>query len=341
MNSGIGSILLEKEILLESGTNEVEVLVFRVGAYRLGINVAKVREVLAAQTITELPRAHPSVVGCFRLRDIVVPCVSLRRHLDPELRDQPESNFILTEFNHSQTAFAVDAVERIHRINWEHIQPAPAIVTDAASPVTAVTILEGQLVIMLDFEAITAKISNVSQNAQVVENRLGVPRESLRVLVADDSHTVRSALAATLRNSGYRDIICFEHGRLAWEWIQKTFQEKGDVRQVADILVSDVEMPAMDGLHLTRNIKEHPQLRELPVVLYSSILTPDNHKKGKSVGADAQITKPELARVVELADEFAMKRRANSTAQVTATNPPTVIPRAETRTPALPATITA
>ena len=297
MSQNIGNIL-----------NEVEVLVFRVGVYRLGINVANVRELLSSQPICQLPKAHPSVVGCFRLRDVVVPCVSLHRHLNQGPRGPAECNLILTEFNHCQTAFIVDEVERIHRLGWEGILPVLSIATNSSCPVTAVTNLDGSLVAMVDFETITASISPTNQVPATVGNPNGVPRDSLRILVVDDSATVRNALRATLANSGYTQVVCFEHGREAWNWIQHCMRDATDVRQVAHVVVSDVEMPSMDGLHLTRKIKEHRQLCELPVVLYSSILTPDNRKKGEAVGADAQITKPELARVVELADELALKR---------------------------------
>ncbi|MCA9268129.1 MAG: chemotaxis protein CheV, partial [Planctomycetales bacterium] len=280
MTKNIGNILLEKDILLESGTNEVEVLVFRVGAYRLGINVAKVREILSAQKVTQLPKAHKSIVGCFRLRDFVVPCVSLHRHLNQPAPSPADCKLILTEFNRSQSAFVVDEVERIHRISWEQILPAPALVTAVASPITAVTCLEGGLVIMLDFETITAEISQEASEGGAVENPHDVARGQVRVVVADDSATVRRAVEATLRNSGYTQVTSFEHGAQAWNWLKDRLNETGDVRQVVDLVISDVEMPSMDGFHLTRNIKEHPQLRNVPVVLYSSIVTPDNHKKG-------------------------------------------------------------
>lgn len=316
--ANIGNILLEKEILLESGTNEVEVLVFRVGDHRLGVNVAKVREVLSSQKITQIPQAHSSVLGCFRLRDVVVPCVSLHRHLKHEEAPREECKVILTEFNGFQTAFMVDQVERIHRISWEQILPVPDVVTRVACPVTAVTNLEGNLVMLLDFETIAAEISNQSQNITGVANPNQVPRESAVVLIADDSATVRVAVETTLRTSGYTNVRAFENGQQAWNYIQQRFQETGDVWQVADVLVSDVEMPAMDGFHLTRNIKEHPDLRQLPVVLFSSILTPENKRKGTTVGADAQITKPELARVVELADEMYLRHKDAKPAAVAA-----------------------
>lgn len=298
----------KNEILLESGTNEVEVLVFSVGVYRLGINVAKVREILPSQSITSLPKMHPSVLGCFRLRDVVVPSVSLHLQLKQPRPEHDDYKLILTEFNRSQLAFIVDRVERIYRLSWEQILPIPSVVNNSRSPVTAVTNLDDSLVIMLDFETIATQIAQQKSIDGAIENALGVPRDRMKVIVVDDSNTVRKALESTLQTSGYGKVIAFENGRLAWDWLQAQVRSATSSRDVADVLISDVEMPAMDGFHLTRNIKKHAQLNSMPVILYSSILTPDNFKKGEAVGADAQITKPELSRAVELADEFIMKR---------------------------------
>jgi two-component system chemotaxis response regulator CheV len=304
MRTQANNLMAERGILLESGTNEVEVLVFRVGNFLLGINVAKVREILPAQSITALPQSSPAVLGCFRLREQVIPCVSLHRYLDQPEAVLEHCKLILTEFNHSQIAFVVDTVDRIHRISWEQISPVPAVVSEVRSPVTSVTQIDETLVSMLDFESIAAAISQQDLSARTVANPRGVPREQLKLLVADDSATVRYAIESTLRDSGYQNIECFEHGGQAWEWLQQRLRETGDARDVADLLISDVEMPIMDGLHLTQNLKQHPELGRIPVVLYSSILTPDNLKKGKAVGADAQVTKPEMQRVVELADQL-------------------------------------
>lgn len=298
------SKLLKNDILLESGTNELEVLVFRVGQYRLGINVAKVREVLDAQRVTEVPQAHPSVIGCFRLRESVISCVSLHKHLKQPLEDRDSCNLILAEFNQSQTAFMVDQVERIHRIGWKQMLSPPPIITDSAAPVTGLTEIGSSLVMMLDFEQIALEISDANESLEAVSNPKGIDRSSAHVVVVDDSPTIRKSLRITLNRSGYNNVTVFEHGQEAWTWLQKRFTETQDWKSVADLVVSDVEMPAMDGLHLTRNIKEHSELKKLPVVLYSSIATPDNQKKGAAVGADAQITKPELSRVVEIADSF-------------------------------------
>ncbi len=312
MTSDISSILLDNEILLESGTNELEVLIFRVGTYRLGINVAKVSEVLPWHEITQMPQSHPSIVGCFRLRDAVVSCVSLHRHLNQEPGEPRDAKLVLAEFNRCHHAYIVDDVERIHRISWEHILPVPDLIQRVGAPVTAVAHLDGQLVLMMDFETIAAEIANDGHRSTQVDNTGGIPREKVRILIADDSATVRLALTTTLNNSGYTSVTPFEHGRQLWDWIQEQLPHVDDIRDVVDLVVSDVEMPSMDGMALTRHIKSHPRLKHLPVVLYSSILTPANRKKGAAVGADAQITKPELERVVELADELAGRRYLES-----------------------------
>ena len=137
-----------------------------------------------------------------------------------------------------------------------------------------------------------------------VANPMGLPREKLRVLLAEDSPTVRQAIGATLSASGYQNVTVFENGAEAWNWISQRIEETGQVEDVGDLLICDVEMPQVDGFHLTKQIKEHSLLRQIPVLLYSSIITPDNHKKGKAVGADAQVAKPELTKVVQLADEL-------------------------------------
>ena len=304
-----GNILLEKEILLESGTNEMEVLVFHVGDFTFGINVAKVREVLPMQKITQLPHAHHAIMGCFRLRNVVVPCVSLHRYLDCGAPDSSLQNVILAEFNQHQLAFVVDEIDRIHRVNWENVQPAPKIVTDAAAPVTGITNIDGQLVTMLDFETIASDIADQAGADEDIANPLNVPRQNYKLLMADDSATVRTSIKTILARSGYEDITSFQNGKELWEHIQ---QQLSAGEHVADLIISDVEMPCMDGLHVTRNIKDHPQLQHIPVLLFSSILTPDNHKKGLAVGADKQITKPEINRVVAVADELISKQNETS-----------------------------
>jgi two-component system chemotaxis response regulator CheV len=351
--STVGSILLDQQILLESGTNELELLVFRVADYTFGINVAKVREVLTLQPITRLAKAHPSVRGVFKLRNRVIPCVSLVDHLglaprsenDPPAEYDGERTMILTDFNQQQTAFLVDHVERIHRLSWEQILNVPPLMALGHSPLTAVARCNERLVVLLDFEMIIDQVTGFELDAKQAPNPHGVPRDTKRIIVADDSTTVREAMAKTLQTSGYTQVATFSNGADAWREIQTRYKQRRQVSDVADLLISDVEMPQMDGLHLTRCVKEHPELRQIPVMLYSSLVTPDNFKKGKAVGADAQVSKPQLNNVVNLADElirgvrdeFSTLTQNGKQREPAPVAAPAVIPRAPVSAPA-PAT---
>ncbi len=306
--SNLGKVLMEKEILLESGTNELEILVFRVHDFHFAINVAKVREVLPRMRMAALPKACPAVKGVFQLRDRVIPCVSLAEHLRIE-GDVPEQMMILTDFNQQQTAFLVHGVERIHRMSWQDVLPLPGLQDFSCTPVTALARRGNRLIAMLDFEMIHGCLTDHRNSSSTVPNHTGFPRDKAKVLVVDDSCTVREALRQTLAHSGYTQLRVFENGEEAWKWLEGEVKSQRPLAEIADLVVSDVEMPRVDGFHLTRRIKEHPQLSALPVLLYSSIVTPDNRKKGEAVGADAQLSKPELSRVVELADELIQTSR--------------------------------
>jgi two-component system chemotaxis response regulator CheV len=303
--SSLSNILLDKEILLESGTNELELLVFDVADYTFGINVAKVREVLPTTEITALPKAHPSIRGVFKLRNQVIPCVSLITHLGIAATAEPsESTLILTDFNQQQTGFLVDSVDRIFRLSWENILSVPGLEALSHTPVTALARCEDRLIVMLDFEMVLDDVTNQYFRTDEVANPSGLPREQLRILLAEDSPTVREAIGETLNGSGYTQLTFFENGQEAWKWIDQRINQTQRVEDVADLIIADVEMPQVDGFHLTKKIKSHPALKQVPVLLYSSIITPDNQKKGKAVGADAQVSKPELNEVVRLADEL-------------------------------------
>lgn len=300
--SHLSQLLLEKEILLESGTNELEVLVFNVADYTFGINVAKVREVLPAPEITQLPKAHPSIRGVFKLRNQVIPCVSLMDHLGIfSAGADCETTAILTDLNQQQTAFLVDRVERIYRLSWENVLAVPGLTALSRMPVTALTRCGDRLILMLDFEMILDEVTDQYFRTHCVDNLDGVPRDQARIVFVEDSPTVREAVVSTLRESGYRHVISFENGKAAWSWLEEAADKN---EPICDLVIADVEMPQVDGHHLTKRIKSDARLRQIPVLLYSSIITPENRKKGEAVGADEQIAKPDLCKVVQLADDL-------------------------------------
>ena len=302
-------MLLEQDILLEAGTNELEVLVFILDGGKFGINVAKVREVISPGKVHKLPQTPDAVEGTFRLREQVVPLIGLRQFLQlppytPEqLADPERSRIIVTEFNQEVNAFRVDAVERINRISWEAIQPMPEVSGTHHSPITAVTRIDDQLVLLLDFETIIDRIHTFSKlRTGRVENSRGVDRPSKRIAMAEDSVTVRQLMRDSMTASDYTNIEMFGDGAAIWQWLRKQADDPNSPD--VDLVISDIEMPQIDGLHLTKLIREHPKLKDVPVMLFSSLITPSNLKKGEAVGATSQISKPDLFRLVEIVDEL-------------------------------------
>ncbi len=302
----MGSANSSQGILLESGTNELEVLVFSCGPTRYGVNVAKVREVVGTVKITSVPKTHEAIIGVFKLRDRVIPLVDLQLYFHPGKPSvAAQRSVILMEFNDMQIGFLVDQVERIYRMSWNSVRPMPLVRDDETTVITSVCDVDGKLVLMVDFEKIAFDVNGASDvfrvHANVSEEKRAT-REAQHVMFAEDSPTVRAAVRTNLDSAGYTAITCAANGQEAWDLLLASLNDqKGDPYT---IVVTDIEMPQMDGLHLCKKVKEHPQLNHLPVVVFSSLVSDGNLKKCKSVGADAAITKPQMARVVDLLDDL-------------------------------------
>jgi two-component system chemotaxis response regulator CheV len=287
------------EILLDAGTNELEVLVFSLRGGKFGVNVAKVREVIRRPQTTAAPHQHAGVIGMFNIRGSVLPLVDLAGHLGMEGKAPGDARVIITEFNGLKIGFLVDGVDQIHRMSWSKVRPAPDVGSNGAlvSSVTGVVDLANALVLMLDFESVAdAILSERRLHIDSVPNPAGVARQGKRVVLAEDSPFMRALIRDVFVRSGYDRVEVHADGAAAWEAVRNSGQ--GDIA----CIVSDIEMPRMDGLHLTRRVKETPALRSVPVVLFSSLISDDNRKKGQQVGADVQIPKPELAEMVRLVD---------------------------------------
>ncbi|GFM32752.1 chemotaxis protein [Desulfovibrio subterraneus] len=295
-------------ILLESGTNELEVVEFyidEVGGYRAhyGVNVAKVLEILRKQSVTSMPgMPHPAVMGAFKHRDnTIVPLIDLARYLDRDRIDSAEPKVIVTEFNEVVTAFLVSGVNRIHRMSWEDVEaPSEFLQKTSANSITGVVRLEGRVVFLLDLEMIVADLDvglAIRMEACTPERAAG---KTYTILHADDSGSVRNLVKSLLEASNFK-VIQFTNGRDAWEYLEKQLaqvrEDGGSITDRIQGIISDIEMPQMDGHNLCKRIKESPDLRLLPVALFSSLITEKLEHKGKSVGADAQFAKPDLQRL--------------------------------------------
>ena len=326
----MGQTATKTDILLEAGTNELEILVFSLAGQRYGVNVAKVREVVRWIQPAESPRRHASVLGMINMRGTVLPLVDLAGHLGltERIADTPEADrrIIITEFNAVQAGFVVHGVEQIHRLSWQRIRPAPdlgslgkrpdGVSAKAASTCTGVLELGGKgeskdLVLMLDFESVSDEILSEDRlRVAAVENTLNVDRPSKRVLMAEDSPFMRELIRGVFTRSGYTRIRTCSNGLEAWQELERA---AGEGEEPYDCVISDIEMPQVDGLHLTKKIKDDARLKHTPVILFSSLITKDNLKKGAAVGADAQVPKPELEEMVRLVDRAVSGQRLRAT----------------------------
>ena len=281
------------DILLEAGTNEMELLVFRLADTFFGVNVAKVRELVQRVETVKVPHAPQAVEGSFRIREEVLSLVNLGKYLGlpAESLDGEAGLFIILELNRIRCGVLVDAVEMIHRLRWDDIEPPSDVLTGCGAPLTAVAKVDERVILILDFETILGELlgtGGVSVPEQD-EKADKIPEfKDLRVLIVDDSATIRQVVENIMRKHGFEQLTLCGDGQHAWETLE---QSKNGGGPLYDLVLSDIEMPRMDGLHLTARIKEDPTLRNTKVVLFSSIISKENANKGQKVGADAQVTK--------------------------------------------------
>ena len=294
-------------ILLESGTNELEVIVFSIGKGTFGINVIKVREIINPLPIVKMPNSHPSVEGIIRLRDEVLPVINLAQALDFPPSDEPtKDKYIVAELNKIKVAFHVHSVSRIHRISWKQIEKPTELSQGLKGSTIGVVKMESQMILLLDYEKIVVDIApncgiNVDQ-LKFVEKR---DRSHKKILATEDSPVLRKLIQQTLTEAGYSNIRFCDDGQAAWDYLEDLRDKYGEsLTEHLQAVITDLEMPRMDGHHLTKKIKEDQHLQQLPVIIFSSLITDDLQHKGNRVGADAQVSKPEIVQLVETLDEL-------------------------------------
>ncbi len=300
--------MAQTNILLESGTNEFEIVEFFIeeegddgqlymGHY--GVNVAKVLEIIRLPQITEMPEAkHPCLMGAFNLRSRIVPLIDLSVWLEKRRKKSDSAKVIVTEFNYIINSFLVSGVNRIHRLSWEQVEPPDDHISKFSSGcITGVVKFDDRIILLLDMEQIVADLNpslGLRESEESGEEIPDLPTK-LKVLFADDSSMIRKTLSKGLEKAGFEVIIASD-GKVAWEHLQniKKQAEGGTITDHLNLIISDIEMPVMDGHNLTKRIKEDPVLKELPVILFSSLITDALRHKGESVGADDQIAKPDI-----------------------------------------------
>lgn len=287
------------------GQNRLELLLFRLDGPQLyGINVFKVKEVLQCPKLTIMPKSSPVVRGVANIRGGTIPILDLslatgRRGLD----DLKNSFVIITEYNTKVQGFLVRSVERIVNMNWEEIHPPPKG-TGRDHYLTAVTRLDQQLVEILDVEKILAEVAPMSEaiSEGVVDVETQAKAVSKRVLICDDSSVARKQVTRCLESVGV-EVVALNDGRQAYDYLHKMVEEGRQPAEEFLMLISDIEMPEMDGYTLTAQIRSDPRMQKLHVILHTSLSGVFNQAMVKKVGADdflAKFRPDDLAsRVVE------------------------------------------
>ena len=299
----------KKGILLESGTNEIEIMEFMIDNNLYGLNVAKVREIILSEPVKPMPHAHPAVEGIFKPRDIVLTVVNLPKYLNGVETEKTDKDlFIVTNFNKMFVAFRVHTVVGISRISWKDIQKPDDTVSGGEEGVaTGIAQCGDDLVTILDFERIVAEIApqTTIQISEIDKMGYRECREA-PVFVAEDSILLTKMIEEALRKSGYINVKMFSNGQDLWNALAEA-KRTGHVKSTCSIVITDLEMPQMDGHRLTKLIKSDPETKDIPVVIFSSLITEEMRIKGKQLGADEQLSKPEIAHLVTVMDHLLVK----------------------------------
>ncbi len=301
----------KQKILLESGTNEMELLAFQLGNQTFGVNVFKVQSIQQhdPSKVTKIPKAHHAAIGMILYRDKTIPLIDLAVALD--LKDAANGSkeiVIVTEFNNTINGFLVDGVKRIHRLNWKDFVPMDTVISSTGASVVGSANIEDVEVMVVDLEQILSVIMPSLVISDISNEALDIPTKQKRneasIFFAEDSGTIRNNVARILKGSGYDNITMFIDGQKAYDKLkEKGTQETG----LPQVLVSDIEMPEMDGLTLCKKIKEDVDLKQIVVIMFSSLINKQIITKCESVGADSYITKPEIEKLVGMLDDFCVK----------------------------------
>lgn len=311
----------QTNILLETGTNEVEILEFFIDeeGYRgcYGVNVAKVLEIIPLPTkIVRPPNTRAGfIAGIFNHRDRLVALLDLALWLGKGKFRPESSKVLITEFNNAVTGFLVSGVNRIHRVTWGDIKPLDGYMEELSDTITGVIKLEDKIVFLIDLEKAISELDpemGASDAPGLIQATNEETYEPIRILHVDDSAVIRRTVKQHLEENHLFTVTSFENGDQAWsrmtELKEKSRETGTSLTDYAEVILSDIEMPGMDGYHFCKLVKDDSELKSIPVILFSSLINEKLFHKGEAVGADAQFTKPDL-KLMNFIKDMVDKRR--------------------------------
>lgn len=289
----------------------LELMEFTIAGESFGINVAKVTEIMRSTKITPMTLSHPCIDGIIKPRDKIITIINLPRYLNmTENEDKTTDMFMLTNFENTNSAFVVHTVEGMHRVKWSDVErPSSIIYGGNDSVITGTTKIDGRIITIIDFEKVLYDI-NPETGLQISEiRRLGERANITKpVVIVEDSVFLRRMLLESLQTAGYENITEFDNGQDAWDYLCKCrdhcVENVNQIEHSVSIVITDIEMPRMDGHHLTKLIKGDSFLKKLPVIVFSSLIDDAQKQNGFSIGVDAHLTKPQIGLLVDTIDRY-------------------------------------
>ena len=309
----------KQDILLETGTNEMEIIEFYLGTQPFGINVHKLKEIITfdQEALTVIPGSGDGMLGTLLLRGTTIPLIDLKSHIaqkEDNIQGDVRRVVLVCEFNDRINGFKVDGVNQIHRVSWEDVQPMASFIDQYRPRFTGSVNIEGREILIVDLEHIVAEFdseANLDYEANLhsdeMVEKLPHTRERMKLMLAEDSALIRDGIEKVLNGSNYTNLEVFVDGQQCYNQILQIKERVAAGEELGDLLnllITDIEMPRMDGLTLCKKIKDDPLLRDMKVIMFSSLINEQMATKCDQVGADGYATKPQIPYLVEMMDKF-------------------------------------
>jgi len=292
-------------------TSALELMEFTMAGDSFGINVAKVTEIMRSCPITPMIKSHPCIEGVFKPREKIITVINLPRYMNlPECENTGQDMFMLTNFDNVNAAFHVHTVEGMHRIKWSDVEKPSAIIYGGNDSVMTGTVkLPDRMITIIDFEKVLFDI-NPETGIQLSDVlKMGDRKQSEKpIVIVEDSVFLKKMILQSLEMAGYCNITSFDNGQDAWEYLQgvrgECLANITPIEKKVSIIITDIEMPRMDGHHLTKLVKSDDVLGKIPVLVFSSLIDEAQQLLGQSIGVNAHLSKPQIGNLVSTIDKW-------------------------------------
>lgn len=292
-------------------TSVIELMEFTMGGNSYGINVAKVTEIMRRSRITPMTHSHHCVDGVFKPRDKIITIINLPKYMQlPESEDPDQDMFMLTNFDNVNAAFLVHSVEAMHQIKWSDVaRPSAIIFGKSDSVITGTTKIGDKIISIIDFEKVLYDI-DPETGIQLSEIRvMGERTQSEKpIVIVEDSIFLMKLILQAVELAGFTKVTSFDNGQDAWDYLKSVGDECREkdlpIESKVAIIITDIEMPRMDGHHLTKLVKGDDVLQKIPVLVFSSLIDDAQKLQGESIGVNAHLSKPQIGSLVETLDKW-------------------------------------